>query len=85
MSEETHCPTCTCGRRAPVQGDPRGTGGRGRGTIAWSEHMLAWGGYAQRHGRDQSAEQLAERGGFSHGELVHYLGRQPETWRPASE
>lgn len=69
-------------RRAPVQG----TWGRGGylirpGTIAWSEHMEAWEIYAARHGRDQSAERIAERHGFSYEELKLFLGRCPTTWR----
>lgn len=69
--------------RAPVQGDyflPRGARGRERGTIAWSEHLEAWEAYARRYGREQSAERIAERGGFGLGELRKLLGRDPATW-----
>ena len=79
MSDEKHCPTCICGRRAPVQGD---RGGRGPGTIAWSEHLLAWSAYAGKYGRGQSAERMAERAGFSYLELVDFLGHEPTTWEP---
>lgn len=84
MSEEKHCDTCICGRRAPVQGDVYGVkGGRGAGSIAWSEHLLAYTGYAREFGRSQTADRLADRGGFSYAELVRYLGREPTTWQPA--
>lgn len=29
-----------------------------------------------------SAERIAERGGFSYGELALFLGREPRTWQP---
>ena len=70
------------GRRAPVQGTPKK---RGPGTIAWDEHVLAWSAYAVRYGRDQSAERIAERGGFGYAELTSLLGHEPKTWAPASE
>lgn len=88
MSARVHecCPTCICGRRAPVQGSdgaiPRGQPGHGPGTIAWTEHELAWSAYAQKYGRDQSAEVIAQRGGFGYRELQIFLGRDPETWAP---
>lgn len=82
MSEK-HCETCICGRRAPVQGDHKGTTpGRGPGTVSWAEHLLAWSGYARESGRGQSAERMAERGGFSYYELTLYLGHEPTTWAP---
>lgn len=81
------CPTCICGKRAPVQGDrcgiPQGHPGHGPGTISWAEHELAWSSYAARHGRDQSAARIAERGGFGYQELQTHLGRDPQTWVPA--
>jgi hypothetical protein len=52
------------------------------GTIAWAEHLLAWSGYAREYGRSQTAERMAERGGFSYYELTLYLGREPTTWAP---
>ncbi len=75
-------------RRAPVQGDTgwhlprRHPNAKPPGTIAWSEHVAAWERYAARYGRGQSAERLAERSGFSYGELVDLLGREPLTWEP---
>lgn len=55
---------------------------RGPGTVAWSEHLLAYSAYAARYGTDQSAERLAQRGGFGYGELVMFLGHEPTTWEP---
>jgi len=75
---EKHCPTCVCGRRAPVQGDQT----KGPGTISWAEHELAWATYAARHGSSQSAEEIAARSGFGYTEVILLLGREPETWVP---
>ena len=82
---EPHCPSCTCGRRAPVQRQEQrfdGKPARGPGTIAWWEHMLAYSDYSHRYGSSQSAERLAERGGFGYLELVDFLGHEPTTWSP---
>ena len=71
---------------APVQGDPltikKGHPGHHPGTVSWEEHDEAWREYAGRHGGDQSARRIAERGGFGYRELTIYLGRTPTTWRP---
>ena len=86
MTTEKHCPSCICGRRAPVQGDTpriRDDRPRGPGTIAWSEHEQAWAVYAGRYGRDQSAQRIADRGGFGWSEMVELLGHEPATWAPA--
>ena len=48
-------------RMAPVQGYSAG--------IPWSLHLRAWDAYAAKYGRYQSAEGIAERSGFSVGEL----------------
>lgn len=68
-------------RRAPVQGDlfPH-RGGKSSGTISWSEHVEAWHAYSAIYGGSQSAERIAERGGFGHGELLRFLGRDPATF-----
>lgn len=58
-------------RRAPVQGDRY----RVAGTIPWSVHLKAWEGYAAAGHGSQSAERLAERGGFSYGEVQCCLAR----------
>lgn len=74
--------------RAPVQGDlgiPKGEPGRQAGTVAWAEHAEAYRGYAGLYGTSyQTAEQVAERGGFGYRELAKYLGHAPETWEPRS-
>lgn len=67
-------------RRAPVL--PGYRGDHGSGTIAWSEHVEAWNAYAMTLGSSQSAERIAERGGFGYSELRMLLGREPSTWRP---
>ena len=82
---EKHCATCICGRRAPVQGTSyanKGNVRKGPGTIAWSEHLLAWSDYALRYGTGQSAERMAERGGFDWLDLCDHLGHEPTTWEP---
>lgn len=76
-----HCETCICGKRAPVQANRRLL--RGPGSVSWEEHLTAWSAYAAKYGPGQSAERLAERGGFCYGELVEFLGREPKSWRPA--
>lgn len=75
-----HCPTCTCGRRAPVQGSREHN--KPDGSISWEEHLLAYEVYAARYGSSQSAERIAERGGFSWSELLLFLGCEPKTWKP---
>lgn len=89
---DRHCETCVCGRRAPVQADAtahlpishsgRKPGAMPAGTVSWDEHVLAHAQYQIRCRSGQSADRIAERGGFSYGELVEYLGRAPETWAP---
>lgn len=83
LSESPSCPGAA-DRRAPVQGErriARGQAGHDAGTIAWEEHVEAWTAYARRYGDDQSAERIAERGGFGYRELLILLGRTPTTWR----
>ena len=89
---DKHCETCICGRRAPVQADSgaclpighpaRPVDAHEPGTIAWAEHVEVWSAYAARYGRSQDAERIAERGGFSYGEIVMLIGRKPRTWAP---
>jgi len=86
---EKHCETCICGKRAPVQAE-RGLGRvdgktmplRGAGTVEWAEYLEAYSNYAVRYGRGQTADRLAERGGFSYWEITEYLGHEPKTWKP---
>lgn len=68
------------GARAPVQADPKQ--GKGPGTIDWSEHVAVWCAYAKIHGSQQSAARIAERGGFSYGEIVMLMGAPPRSWSP---
>jgi hypothetical protein len=87
VSDTKHCDTCICGRRAPVQGNgcyvPRGDPReKGPGTVTWAEHLEAYATYASRYGTSQSAERLAERGGFGFGEITDLLGHEPKTWEP---
>lgn len=80
MSDK-HCETCICGKRAPVQASRKH--GKGPGTISWEEHTRAHSGYVAYWGSgNQSAQRLAERGGFSYCELVDFLGHEPKTWAP---
>lgn len=84
MADEKHCPTCICGQRAPVLANRafRGRVAHGPGTVAWSEHLLAWSGYVATYGSGQSAERVAQRGGFDWVELTEFLGHEPTTWEP---
>lgn len=77
---EKHCETCVCGRRAPVQASVIFK--KGAGFVSWEEHCLAWSEYVNQYGKKQSAERMAERGGFSYQELTEYLGFEPKTWTP---
>lgn len=78
--------------RAPVQGDEtyelyadhpsRKKNAKPSGTISWEEHVEAWNGYERKYGRGyQSAERIAERGGFGYEELMEFLGKEPTTWK----
>jgi len=76
-------------RLAPVQGEgswplpPRAKSVYvPAGFISWEEHLKAYEPYARRYGMEQSAERIAERGGFGFFELVALLGWPPRTWRP---
>lgn len=73
--------------QAPVQGD---LWRRARvhpalppdGWIDWAEHLAVFEFYAARYGREQSAERIAERGGFGYREIELFTGAAPKTWRP---
>ena len=70
-------------RRAPVQGDywiPRGTIGREPGSVTWTEHLEAWRQYDRDGHGSQSADRLAERGGYGYSEITKLLGHAPKTW-----
>lgn len=66
-------------KKAPVQ-ETRGIAGPG--TIDWEEHERVWTAYAAKYGGYQTAQRIAERGGFSYAELVEFLGHDPTTWKP---
>lgn len=75
--------------RAPMQGDglwqlrpgdPRRAGAHPPGTIAWSEHLEVWARYDEKWRCGQSAERIAERGGFGFVEASELLGHEPTTW-----
>lgn len=74
---------------APVQGDllrPADRPAREPGMIEWAEHLEVWRAYVKLCGADQTAERLAERGGFGFDEAAKLLGRELRTWclRPAA-
>ena len=49
------------------------------GNISWEEHLEAWKVYNQKY-HGQSAETIAERGGFGYREITLLLGHEPKTW-----
>jgi hypothetical protein len=51
------------------------------GFISWEEHVKVWELYHKKWSSSQSAERIAERGGFYMDEVVELLGQQPMTWR----
>jgi len=68
----------TVKRRVPVQDHV--CRGRPAGSITWAEHEAIWEIYAARYGRGESAERIAERGGFGHAGIIHITGAPPKTW-----
>jgi hypothetical protein len=70
--------------RAPVQGefDCVPSQRKPYGTVDWAEHQEAWAVYNRRYpGNDQSAQCIAQRGGFGYREITEFLGHEPRTWR----
>jgi hypothetical protein len=67
--------------RAPLQAE-KGVGAKG--TIAWAEHLEVWAAYAARYGTRQSAERIAERGGFGHSEVQMLTGHPPRSFEPST-
>lgn len=59
-------------RSAPIQRRAPVIGYFAR-TIPWELHCLAWEAYSQKYGSGQSAEQIADRGGFGAGEMDRFL------------
>jgi hypothetical protein len=81
-------------RRALVEGegswnlrkdDPRRKGAWEPGTISWEEHLEVWKAYAAKHGKEQDAERINQRGGFGKNEAELLLGRPLTTWKPRME
>lgn len=75
-------------KKAPVQGDRRLSRFARPclvpdGWIDWDEHLAVYEVYAKRFGRGQSAERIAERGGFGYREIELLTGKAPVTWTPA--
>ena len=66
-------------RTAPIQMPHHGSVPHGiRFRVPWRIHVKAWEKYAEFFGKSQSAERLAERGGFSLEELIFLLaGENP--------
>lgn len=52
------------------------------GSITWAEHLEVWAFYDKKWGCGQSAERIAERGGFGYWECAELLGRPLRTWEP---
>lgn len=53
------------------------------GTMTWSEHCEVWEAYAKTlPGGCQSAERIADRGGFGKAEAEKLIGRPLRTWEP---
>lgn len=81
MTDERRAPTQGSGRWWLPAWHPKRGDAQSPGTIAWAEHEAAWREYARRYGESQSAERIAERGGFGHEELRMLLGHEPRTLR----
>lgn len=69
-------------KRAPVRADESLQ--ERPGSISWDEHLKAYADHARRYGTSPSAEQIAEKGGFSYWELTNHLGHEPTTWKERS-
>jgi hypothetical protein len=51
------------------------------GTISWEDHLKVWEAYTKKWDAVQSAERIAQRGGFYLEEIMDLLGHKPETWK----
>ncbi|WNG57385.1 hypothetical protein F0U59_23425 [Archangium gephyra] len=66
------CEECVAQVRAKYRGFPLQAdrvAKPGPVSIPWPVAERAWAAYSARYGRDQSVERLAQRGGFSWGEM----------------
>jgi hypothetical protein len=69
-------------RRAPAQSDywkSKDSPEHLPDTISWEEHDQIWQLYAAKYGKGQSAERIAERGGFGWNEIAKLTGSAPKT------
>lgn len=68
--------------RAPIQGeyDPDERKHYPRGSISWEEHLEVWQAYDRKWRCGQSAERIAQRGGFGYREATELLGRPLATF-----
>lgn len=67
-------------RRAPLQDEFSSWRGLRKLTIAWAEHEECFAAYAAKYRTtQQTAEDIAKRGGFGLGEFRMLLGRSPRT------
>ncbi len=82
MVEERRVPVQSDGDYNLREGDPRREGANVPGTMTWEEHLEVFEKYAAKYGHAQSAERLAERGGFSKAEAEQLIGRPLRTWEP---
>lgn len=76
------------GKRAPVQGDyvKEERKYKNKGSISWKEFLEIYTVYVKMFGgSDQSAERIAERGGFSYNEIIFITGQAPTTWVAAED
>ncbi len=79
-------------RRAPVQAwgcahldenhPHREKGAKPSGTISWEEHEEVWAAYDKMWRTGQSAERMAQRGGFGYREATELVGHELKTWQP---
>jgi hypothetical protein len=54
------------------------------GSVSWADHLLAYAAYAAKYGTEQSAERIADRGGFGVEEIGKILNvpHALDSWRP---
>lgn len=64
-------------RRVKVEGKTWRTGG----TIDWEEHLKAWKRYDTIYHNGQSADTIANRGGWHIDDLIEYLGHHPKSFQ----
>jgi hypothetical protein len=77
------CPSCVAAVRSRYQEFPLQTtrGLTGPTSVPWAVAEKAWAAYSAQYGRQQSVERLAQRGGFSWGEMDELF----PGWRDATD